>query len=111
MKHMDADLFCQSMRLASDKALGAYMGIRGAGRPLYLPSNAKRPTASSSVLALVDSFGGLSFARRERPYNSTNHFVESLNTCLENRDDVILLGDVASNRSNRVRAFAESIRE
>jgi len=36
MKPSDAGVFFQSMRLASGETGGAYMGIRGAGRSLYV---------------------------------------------------------------------------
>jgi len=56
------------------------MGIRGTRRPLYVESNSKSKMTSPSILDVVDSFGGLSFAPSEGSCKGTNHFVESLNT-------------------------------
>jgi hypothetical protein len=49
------------MRPGSDEKVGEFMGIRGAGGPLYVRSISKRMTASSSVLTAVDSFGVIRF--------------------------------------------------
>jgi len=56
------------------------MGIRGEGRPLYVRSSSKRTTKSSSIIALEDLFGGLSFTCRKDTCNSTNQFVQALKT-------------------------------
>jgi len=42
--------------------------------------NSRRAKTSLNVLTAVDSFGYLSFARREFTDNSTNDFVETLKT-------------------------------
>lgn len=68
----------QSMRLASDETSGAYTGIRGAGHPLCFRSSSRRST-KSSLLAVVNSFRGLGFSRREGSHSSTLR-VDSLRT-------------------------------
>lgn len=72
MKHRNVDLFPQSMRVASDETIGARTGIRGHGGPQNVRSKSKRAT-TSSVLAGVESFGGLSFARTSAPATLSNH--------------------------------------
>jgi hypothetical protein len=79
MKQRGVGLLYQSMRLPSDKTVGSLMSIRGEGSPLSVRSDSKRTTILS-VLAVVDSTGGLGFAGTEGPHNSTNNFVESLKT-------------------------------
>lgn len=79
MKHRDVGFCFQSMRISSGATVGVRTGIRGEASPLYVRSNVKRST-TPSVLDVVNSFDGLSFARREGSSNSNNHFVESLKT-------------------------------
>jgi len=69
-KQRDFILLFQSMRLTSDETIGAYMGIRRAGCPLYVKLKLER-TLRLFVLAALDSFEGLSFAHREGSYHST----------------------------------------
>jgi len=82
MRRRNVGLLFQSMRVASDEPLGTYMGILGAESSLYIQSSSKRTTTLASVLAVVGSFGRLSFARREGSSNSNNHIAEPLKTFL-----------------------------
>jgi len=68
------------MKIASEGTLGASMGIRGEGHPLYVRSSSKRTTKSPFILALEDLFGGLSFTRKKDSCNSTNQFVQAFKT-------------------------------
>jgi len=54
------------------------MGIRGGGAPFYIQSSSMR-TMTSTVLDVVDSSGGRSFARRQGSHNSI-YMLKSLKT-------------------------------
>ena len=79
LRQSEVGLFFYSMRLALDETVGAYMGTRRSGRLLNVRLNSRRMTTPSSVLAGLNSFYGLGFARREDSYNSA-HYVQSLKT-------------------------------
>jgi len=74
IKHRDISSF-QSMGIPWDETIGSYTSIRGIGSSVYVRSNSMR-TRTLSILETVDSFGSLSFARREGAYHSI-HFAES----------------------------------
>lgn len=105
MKQSEVGLFSQSMSLYSGDTLGAYVGTRGAGSLLYVRSNSKK-TRASSVLAAMDSFGSLSFARGKGAYHSRDHVVESLNNFPMTSTYFLLLYNVAFQHSTCVRALS-----
>lgn len=102
-------MFFQSIGLSPDETIEAYMATRREDNSLYERSNSKRRMIFS-VLAAVDIFGDLSFARREGSYNS-NHFVESLKTLRPTSGDVHLSHNVAFHHSPLRSSFCRFYRE
>jgi len=86
------------------------MGTRRKGSTLYVQSNLKRTTTSSSVLATMDSFGGIRFARSEGSYNSPDFF-EAVKSFPMTSGDDLQLQNMAIDHSPNHRVFADSTGE
>jgi len=104
----DVGSFFQPMRLVPEESVGMYMGIRGAGSPMYPRSNPKRARTNLFSLEWIHLDASV-FARREGSYSSTNHFVKSQKTFPLASGDILLLDSVTFHYYPCGRAFADSL--